>query len=465
MLWGHIQASEEGDFDFEAFLAQSINESWDVFEPPPDDILYMPPPPLPPSLRHIIWGNQSLADEESSDGTCNFCHLFQDKSQDSEYVSPKNPEKTTDSMMSVLVASVLGLIFGSLLLILIWCKKWRIFPAKDSCPIFSDGFLGSHKSVPSPPSAGDQCISPVVNEKSPQSIITDAPSKKTSIPSKYWTRGREMGVNINGSRVLDPSSSLDDQYTEGGSCTSSPVYAELDGAVPGSRLSLDPSTGVGPVLIAGPSQSMSPYSVGQNPHSSGQNAYSSGQNAYSSGQNAYSSGQNPYADVPEALRMGIMGSSSALIPDSSYDNAAYLPSALAGHYTRSLRRGQGITLAHLGSAAPLLSQSYHLPPQPNMSYLTGGRQSKKPRAPFAQQLARNAMQRMQQDVLNERMDRAAAAAAANPRYTSRRIQALYSDPPIDSPNMSTFKSASPLAHHLRDNNPKRPLPPVPGVRL
>lgn len=427
---GQAQANGNDDFDFEAFLAQSFSDSWDVFEPPPDDILFMPPPPLPPSLRHIIWGNQSLADEESSDGTCNYCHLFQDKIEDSEYVSPKNPEKSNDSMVSVLVASVLGLIFGSLLLVLIWCKKWRIFPAKDSCPIFSDGFLGSHKSVPSPPSTGDPCISPVVNEKSPQSIITDAPSKKTSIPSKYWTRGRDFGVNMNGTRVLDQSSSLDDPYTEGGSCTSSPVYAELDGTVPGSRLSLDPSVVGGPILIAGPSQSMQAYSVGQ----------------------------NPYSDVPEALRMGIMGSNATLLPDTSYDNAAYLPSALAGHYTRSLRRGQGITLAHLGSAAPLLStHGYHGVQQPNMSYLTGGRAMKKPRPPLAQQMVRNAMQRMQQDLINESM-----ARAENPRYTSRRIQALYSDPPMNSPSLTTFKSASPIGYR---ENPKRPLPPVPGVRL
>lgn len=390
----------------------------------------MPPPPLPPSLRHIIWGNQSLADEESSDGTCNFCHLFQDKIEDSEFVSPKSPEKSNDSMVSVLVASVLGLIFGSLLLVLIWCKKWRIFPAKDSCPIFSDGFLRGHKSVPSPPSTGDPCISPVVTEKFPQSIITDAPSKKTSIPSKYWTRGRELGVNMNGTRVRDPSSSLDDPYNEGGSCTSSPVYAELDGTAPGSRLSLDPSAVCGPILIAGPSQSVSHYSIGQ----------------------------NPYSDVPEALRMGIMGSNAALIADTSYDNAAYLPSALAGHYTRSLRRGQGITLAHLGSAAPLLpTHGYHGVPQPSMSYLTGGRAAKKPRPPMAQQIARNAMQRMQQDLINESVER-----SLNPRYTSRRIQALYSDPPLNSPPLSTFKSASPLGYR---ENPKRPLPPVPGVRL
>lgn len=236
-----------------------------------------------------------------------------------------------------------------------------------------------------------------------------------------------MGINIAGSRV--PSSALDDPYNDDASCTSSPVYAELDGAVPGSRLSLDPSAVAGSILIASPSQSVSPYSVGH----------------------------NPYLAVPEALRMGIMGSNAALVPDSSYDNAAYLPSALAGHYTRSLRRGQGITLAHLGSAAPLLSSShgYHGAPQPNMSYLTGGRASKKLRPSLSQQMARNAVQRMHQDLLNESMDR-------NARYTSRRIQALYSDPPISSPALSTFKSASPLGYR---ENPKRPLPPVPGVRL
>lgn len=160
----------------------------------------------------------------------------------------------------------------------------------DSCPILPEGFFGSHKTAPPPCSPSDTCISPVVNEKSPQSIITDAPSKKTSIPSKYWRReSKDMRqIAMNGG-TMDPNTDIDEHYTActDGSCTSSPVYAELDAG--GVNHSNTPT----PLLITGPSQSISPYAV------------------------------HTYSEVADALRMAALTSSSALLPDASYDNGNF----------------------------------------------------------------------------------------------------------------------------------------------
>lgn len=237
---------------------------------------------------------------------------------------------------------------------------------------------------------------------------------------------------------MDSSTDLDEHYAcaDGGSCTSSPVYAELDGCVthiPQGQL-LATHTVPLPLMVAGPAQSISPYSVGL----------------------------HTYSEVAEAVRMAALGSSTALLPDACYDNTAYLPSAqqIPDHYgTRSLRRGhRAATLAQLGSATPLLTSHHHLNQPPTAAYLTSGRVSKKPRPPFAQQLTRGSLQRMHDeiDLQHER-----------PRYASRRQgQGIYSDLSLrQSPSLTTFKSASPFTYR---DNPKRPLPPVPhvpGVRL
>lgn len=311
----------------------------------------------------------------------------------------------------------------------------------DFCPFLAGGILRSSKAPPPPCSPSDSCISPVVNEKSPQSIIMDAPSKKTSIPSKYWRRGSDFTSDNGavGHPMMDcPGQGMDDHYTtctDGGSCTSSPVYAELDGMVTHIPHGQLVGTHHGPVLMASQlaTQSISPYSVGL----------------------------HTYSEVAEAVRMAAMGSSSTLLPDSSYDNAAYLPTAsVADHYhTRSLRRGhRAATLAQLGSATPLLSTHQMGQGNAQSVYLTGGRPSKKPRPPFGHHLNRGSTQRM-----HEELDLTLDQSHAQPRYASRRTHGLYSDLPIHhSPSLSTFKSSSPYSYR---DNPKRPLPPVPGVRL
>lgn len=429
---------------FQAWNETGCGPLCSLLEPPPN-ILLLPPPPLPPFLRHLLLENESLT-LNLNGGECNLCNLFRDESQDSEFVLPRPTEKgSADSMVSVIGASILGLGFGAFLLILIWCKKWKIFPAKDSCPIFPETWVpGGHKTAP-PPSPTESCISPVVNEKSPQSIIMDScHANKTSIPSKYWRRGGgadfsscHMGEASGGNSVRmmndDPGMS-EEQYADGGSCTSSPVYAELDGSVPTAM--------AGSILVSG--HSISPYAVG-------------------------------LKNYPEALRMASLapGPVGVVPQDTSYDNAAYLPSATSDLYqSRSLRRSSHRASGQMACAAPLLA------PHPQFSgvtaaYLTGGRHSRKSSRPtFAQHLARSSIQnRMMMvqdndpqhhfsgDVLSGDVQRMTRHAAA-------RSQGLYSDLPLhSSPSLSTFKTVSGSPYGYRTDNPKRPLPPVPGVRL
>ena len=398
-------------------------------EPPPN-ILLLPPPPLPPFLRHLLLENQNLSIDLTGD--CNLCHIFRDRREDSEFVLPRPAEKgASDSMVSVIGACILGLGFGAILLMLIWCKKWKVFPGKDSCPIFPDSWLsGSHKSAP-PPSPTESCISPVVNEKSPQSIIMDScQGNRTCIhPSKYWRRAGDADFSMAEASGGHPDSGMNEDHYADGSCTSSPVYAELDGAVP--------STIGGSILMESSPQSISPYAVG-------------------------------LKHFPEALRMAAL--TSGPVADISYDNAAYLASATSDLYqSRSLRRGFHRNLApgHLGSAAPLLTHQPLTSQSQVAAYLTGGRNSRRARATFAQHLARNSLQNRMMIAHEE--PQVSVSPNDYPidrrilmRHGTSRTQGIYSDLPLHSPSLSTFKSSSPYDYR---ENPKRPLPPVPGVRL
>lgn len=294
--------------------------------------------------------------------------------------------------------------------------RWKIFPVSESCPVFAESFLGGHKSAPAPCSPSDSCISPVVNEKSPQSVITDEPSKKTSIPTKYWRRGiNTLGPEGRQVDELDPYRACSEA-----SCTSSPVYAELDAAgvtITHAMANQNPSVMLG-------SSSISHYGYG-----------------------------NTYSEVADAVRMAALGSSSALLPDSSYDNAAYLPTAQNDHYSRSLRRHR--SLAHqLGSTTPLLSSHYVVNGSPQLNYLTGTRPHKKPRPIHAQGLPPRAnLIRMQEELQSTHLDHQLGYGHAR-----RQIgHGIYSDIPS---HLTTFRS-----QYASKDNPKRPLPPVPGVRL
>ena len=260
-----------------------------------------------------------------------------------------------------------------------------------------------------------------MNEKSPQSIITSCPNKITSIQGNYW--GHSNNVSARGNKNINTCPPDLDDYTactEGGSCTSSPVYAELDAE--GINHNQIPSS----LLINGPSQSISPYTV------------------------------HNYTEVADAMRMAALGSSTALLPDASYDNAAYLPTANNDQYNnRSNCYSRALACAHLGSAAPLLASSpnhiSNLSSPAISNYLTGGRQYRKSKPIYGRQIQRGNIKDHQ--ILDNFSN----------RYTpGRRHESIYTDFPLHSPQLSTFKV--PYSINLREVS-KRPLPPVPGVRL
>ncbi|CAG2119275.1 unnamed protein product [Medioppia subpectinata] len=421
-LLSSVDESEWQDFTHEFTCPDNMCSAEALDEDmPPDAILSMPPPPLPPAMHALLVSNRTaIADD------CNLCHIFKDPS-DYDFSTVTTPDlKDADSWLSVIVVTILGsTLFCILFLIVLFrCKNWKIFPVSDSCPILPESFLGGHKSAPPPCSPTDSCISPVVNEKSPQSVITDAPTKKTCISSKYWKRGPNGDPNSPdgyGGGPCDRMGGTDvsadfDPYSDAASCTSSPVYAELDPAGVTHALSTGPTQ----IILNGPA--INPYAV-----------------------------CNTYSEVADAVRMAALGSSSAaLLPDASYDNAAYLDPNHPQHHiyqSRSLRRAahRAATLGQLGSATPLLRSHYALSnasPQ-QLNYLTGGRPQKKPRPSHSS---------------GSRTTRALHDEMQSTRF--ERQHGLYTDLPVHSPTLSTFRTAR---HMVRE--PKRPLPPVPGVRL
>ena len=181
-----------------------------LLDEPPDSILTMPPPPIP-----WFWN-------ESVSPCTSMCHLFPSQEADNLLV-PSNP--SADSMVSVVCASILGLTLGSLLLILVWYKKSK----SSSLP-------------PSLPSSSEtEYTHPVVNGKSPHSVIinhrgtityTNMPVTGSLSSTNPWRRTTGFAIDYT-HRGLIPGSSVlqteDDHYAMRESCTSSPVYAELDG--------------------------------------------------------------------------------------------------------------------------------------------------------------------------------------------------------------------------------------------
>ncbi|UXI16579.1 Laminin subunit alpha-1 [Sarcoptes scabiei] len=366
-------------------IDNTLNGFW--LESPPDDILYIPPPPIPPALSSWVssLANESIRDfiigEDPIEGVrCNFCKLFADSKlyqHDSELSYPSSTSSSKDnknptSLIYVAIFSLVFIMFCAVCL-LIKHKKWCML-IRYSCPIWSspNGIAHHHKSASSSSSTSpsDACLSPVVNEKSSQSIIMDAPlasfGKKSTISTtgKYWKRvPNNVPGNIlfmedrKGLRSIGGSSTgnSDHPYSDGASCTSSPVYAELD------------PTGAchSPPIIPPPiGTPFVPY--------------------------AYS---NTYTEVPERMRIAKPMSSTILLSDSStYDNAAYLPASsqqpffsgtfggVNNYNTRSLRRLAAQRSAAINAAltnnqisTPLLSNQQY----PNQSLFTAGRNLRK----------------------------------------------------------------------------------------
>lgn len=396
-IWCQSQASPYGNYYDDLGFGAS-NGFW--LEPPPDQILFIPPPPMPPSIQALLssLGNDSLKDfiigQDPIEGVrCNFCKMFLDPKKYSEeesiYQSPssQDQDKTFVSLFYVLIVTLI-IVTLSILFLLIKYKKLRIF-SNHSCPIWSHASAINHhhhhKSASSTStSPSDTCLSPVVNEKSPQSIIMDAPlaslGKKSTICTangKYWKR---IPQNAGGNmffmedrrtvlRSLGGSSTgiSDHPYSDAASCTSSPVYAELDPAVANCQT---------PSMMrhhhqAASAQYGAPYAFG-----------------------------NTYSEIPESIRQGLSSQLFSGTDSSTYDNAAYLstqpflPSSSNNiHYnSRSLRRlaaqrsaALNANLASNGqhvnnqAAIPLLSNQQFTPYTQNsgVNFFTGARQLKK----------------------------------------------------------------------------------------
>lgn len=379
-------------------------------EPPPDDILFIPPPPMPAALQAFFSSmeNETMREfiigEDPIEGVrCNFCKLFSDPKvyQDDDgigsmYPSSSSSSKSNETFISLFYALIFSLVFVILCIIclLIRYKKFRIF-SNYACPVWSssNGVIGHHKSSSSSStSPSDTCLSPVVNEKSPQSIIMDASlaslGKKSTISTtgKYWKRvPNNVSGNVlfmddrRGLRSLGGSSTgiSDHPYSDAASCTSSPVYAELDPAVAGCATN---QPMIGPLIRS-----------------------SFGTPTYGGG--GYSS-SNTYTEVPEGighrhrhhLDQRHHALSSNLLSDSStYDNAAYLSASSqpfiqsGGYNSRSLRRLAAQRSAAINAAAasnqistPLLSNQQYPPYHPSGNHRhgffpTGGRPMKKTR--------------------------------------------------------------------------------------
>lgn len=261
-------------------------------------------------------------------------------------------------------------------------------------------------------SSPENCLSPVVNEKSPQSIITSC-STKTSIPNKYW-RCRDESTGLH-HEMVDPRRTDIVEYTNlpyGSSCTSSPVYDELDSA----RVNLNCSQIPGTLLIRDPS---SPYTA------------------------------HIYSEVADAMRIAAhLGSPATLLPSESvntnYDYVAYLTNNdNYNDQSRSYTRRQRSGLTNIASAVPLLptehgSQIIH---NSQLNYMTN-----------------NQSTRIDLHSQNQQSKMIPHYIGLN-EHNSANIHHLLAN--------STSSLSNYQVPYSSDNkeNPKRPLPAVPGIRL
>ena len=199
-----------------------------------DSLLNFPPPPPLPSF----WNISSQAEACPS----SLCHVFAPETGKPEDYRTNNPN-SDDSVVPVACAVILGLTLGALLLIFVWYRKSKNSPTLPP-------------SLPSSSETEYMHSCPVVNGKSPHSVIishrgtisySNMPVTSTLSGGNPW--GRTTGFTIDySSRGLIPGSSVlhseENQYAMRESCTSSPVYAELDGG----------------------NNSISPYAVGMAEH-------------------------------------------------------------------------------------------------------------------------------------------------------------------------------------------------------
>lgn len=560
-----------GQFDPFAFALLNNNQEQDCAlgfcealrdaGPPPDDILYLPPPPIPPQFAHLLQA-KPLANKSASSG-CSLCDSFAGTStfsaagrSETGLTAPTLNRTQTDheSWLSLLVASILASsVLGTVcILMLAWCRRWKPFPVA-SCQMLTNNLLGTHGTSKVPPNCGsttDSCVSPVVNEKSPQSIITSSPCKRntttTIIPSKYWRTSRcPMDLHSPSQQTpLEQSASTTelDEYNTGcgetASCTSSPVYAELDAHQQitqllqqqqqqqhhqqqmqqhqqfyhhpnqyAQQISEQPSmtTQISAAQLTqtipfGTNSLLNTYAeptsnlcVGPTRSNCTQIRLSGTGSNTSNASATYA--VHTYSELPEPVRVNRIVSQAPLLPDVSYDNAAYLPSSTGDHHllnqtqqqlqqshsyqNRSLRRQRSTgnsTPNQLGSTTPLLASGVGYYGNTMHSHMTtGNRSSKKQRSYLMQHLP-------QQQLLNSgRMSIASPATLValrtdlnesdavdhQPKYVQtsgrgRLVHEVYNDVSggESSPSVGSSRTLS-----YKDQTKNRPLPPVPGVRL
>ena len=273
--------------------------------------------------------------------------------------------------------------------------------------------MKNQKDVTLPCTSPESCLSPVVNEKSPQSIITSC-STKTSIPNKYW-RCKDESTGIH-HEMVGPRRTDIVEYTNlpyGSSCTSSPVYDELDSARVNLNFSQIPAT----LLIRDPS---SPYTT------------------------------HIYSEVADAMRIAAhLGSPATLLPSESinakYDYVAYLTNNdNYNEHSRSYAKRQRSDLTNITSSVPLLPTQHGSQvirdSQPN--YLTNNQSTR---------IDLHSQNHQQ----SGRIPRYIEFNGHNPA----NINDLLAN--------STSSLSNYQVPYSSDNkeNPKRPLPAVPGVRL
>lgn len=364
------------DADFYADLAEfSCQDNFcnilDLIGPPPDMILDLPPPPIPSFLK----GLNILNDSENAE-KCNHCSQFTDQTVDGlSFTLPKQAQSSLLNNNSLLIS--IGLLAFSLICLIalyIKYKKMKISMV-DTCASFSQSFFGNGKDLQVSARVDSSCA-PVVNEKTPQSIITNSPSKKsTIIPAKYWKTPTGNGINFahhptnhlmvnefNGALIDSTiTTEMSEYMPEEGSCTSSPVYQEISSA---HQINLDNMSNL---ITMNNFNNLNPMSQPVR-------------------YKAYT--MRNYADMPNAVKLSQlnqlaqMDPDAALLPDVSYDNEAYLPSSNSDYHNKSLKKNRQSTLGKLGSKTPLLST--HCPANAHHSLTLGYLASEKPKQTFIQ---------------------------------------------------------------------------------
>ena len=324
-------------------------------------ILDLPPPPIPSFLK----GLNILNDSENVE-KCNHCNQFTDAQtiDGLGFTLPKQAQANLLNNSLLISIGLLIICLFCLIALYIKYKKMKISMI-DTCASLSQSFFFKSKDL-QVSSRVENCA-PVVNEKTAQSIITNSPSKKsTIIPAKYWKTPTSNGINFahpnNHLMVNEFNSGLIDStittemgeyLPEEGSCTSSPVYAELD-SNNHHQINLDNMSNL---ITLNNLNNLNPLA---NP--SVANRYKSyTMRNYSEIPNAIKISQlnqlNQLNQLSQLNQMSQISSDTALLPDVSYDNEAYLPSSNSDYHNKSLKRNRQSTLQHskLGSKTPLLS--------------------------------------------------------------------------------------------------------------